>query len=120
MKDYKLTIQIQSPWVVEKINARAKYNSVLFVDYSKFVENVFTAFNTDIAFNWFRYQLYTYCEQYVRIKRYHNWYRLESWEIDIPCNTLAYCLPKNIRRRYFKYDDFYEKYLPKDFTHHYL
>ena len=120
MKDYNLQIQISSPWVMEKLNARAKYNSVLFVDYSPFVENIFTAFQSDITFNWFRYQLYKACEEFVHIKRYHDWYRLESNTIDITPNLLATCLPRDIRRRYFKRDSFYEKYLPRDFTHHYL
>ena len=120
MKDYNLQIQISSPWVMKKINARAKYNSVLFVDYSTFVENIFTAFQSDITFNWFRYQLYKACEEFVHIKRYHDWYRLESNTIDITPNVLAMCLPRDIRRRYFKRDNFYEKYLPRDFTHHYL
>ena len=120
MKDYNLQIQIQSLWVIDKLNARNKYNSVLFVDYSPFVENIFTAFQTDVAFNRFRYQLYKACEEFVHIKRYHNWYRLESNTIYITPNLLASCLPREIRRRYFKRDSFYEKYLPKDFTHHYL
>lgn len=120
MKDYNLQIQISSPWVMEKLNARAKYNSVLFIDYSPFVENIFNTFETDIAFNWFRYQLYKYCEPYVHIKRYHDGYRLESSTLDINMNILAQCLPRDIRRRYFKRDDFYEKYLPREFNYHYL
>lgn len=119
MKDYKLQIQITSPWIVEKLNARAKYNSVLFIDYSKFVENIFTSFDTDVAFNWFRYQLYNAVQEYVHIKKYSNGYRLESNTIDIPPTLLATCLPTKIRRRYFKRDDFYEKYFPRDFTYHY-
>ena len=120
MKDYQLTIQITSPWVIEKLNARAYYNSVLFVDYSQFVENIFTSFDSDITFNWFRYQLYKMCEEYVHIKRYSNWYRLESNPIDITPTQLATCLPRNIRRRYFKRDNFYEKYIPREFNYHYL
>lgn len=120
MKDYKLQIQICSPWVIDKINARSKYNSVLFVDYSKFVEDIFTSFESDIAFNWFRYQLYQACEEHVHIKRYSNWYRLESKTIDISPTLLATCLPRDKRRRYFKRDSFYEKYIPRDFTYHYF
>lgn len=120
MKDYNLEIQIQSIWVVDKINARAKYNSVLFVDYCPFVENIFNSFESDIAFNWFRFQLYQACEEHVHIKRYHDWYRLESWNIFITPNLLATCLPREIRRRYFKRDSFYEKRLPRDFNYHYL
>ena len=115
-----MEIQIQSLWVIEKLNAKNKLNSVLFVDYSPFVENVFTAFNTDVSFNWFRYQLYRAVEEFVHIKKYHNWYRLESNTIYITPNLFASCLPREIRRRYFKRDDFYEKYVPRDFTHHYL
>ena len=102
------------------MNARAKINSVLFIDYTPFVENIFNAFESDITFNRFRYQLYNTCKEFVHVKKYHNGYRLESNTIYITPNLFAMCLPKKIRRRYFKRDDFYEKYLPKDFTHHYL
>lgn len=105
---------------MEKLNARAKYNSVLFVDYSPFVENIFTSFESDITFNWFRYQLYKWVEEFVHIKKYSNWYRLESNTIDISPQLFAMCLPREIRRRYFKRDSFYEKYYPKEFNYHLL
>lgn len=95
-------------------------NSVLFVDYSEFVEQIFTSFQTDVAFNRFRYQLYKGVEDFVHIKKYHNWYRLESNTIYITPNLLASCLPRDIRRRYFKRDSFYEKRLPRDLNYHYL
>lgn len=120
MKDYNLQIQIQSPWVMEKINARAKYNSVLFVDYTPFVENIFNAFNSDITFNWFRYQLYKCIEDKVHIKKYSSWYRLESNTLNISMQQFACCLPRDIRRRYFKRDEFYEKYFPREFNYHLL
>ena len=120
MKDYNLEIQISSPWVMEKLNARAKYNSVLFIDYTPFVENILNSFESDITFNWFRYQLYEAVKEFVHIKRYHDWYRLESTNIYINPNLFAMCLPKNIRRRYFKRDNFYEKYIPKNLDYHYL
>lgn len=78
-------------------------------------------FETDTAFNRFRFQLYRKVQDQVIIKRYTNGYRLESNELYISPNTLAECLPKNIRRRFFKYDDFYEKrYLRNDLNYHYL
>lgn len=121
MKDYNLTIQINSPWVMEKLNARAKYNSVLFIDYTKIVEQIFNSFESDITFNWFRFQLYDACKEFVKIKRYHNWYRLESHPIYITPNLLAICLPRTIRRRYFKRDNFYEKrILKQEKDYHYL
>lgn len=120
MKDYNLVIQIMSPWIIEKLNARWKKNSVLFVDYSPIVQQIFNSFQKDDEFDLFRFKLYTACQEFVQIKQYSNWYRLESKEIYITPNLLATCLPKEIRRRYFKRDDFYEKYFIKDDTYHYL
>lgn len=120
MKDYNLEIQVQSIGVIEKINARTKYNSVLFVDYCPFVENIFNSFQSDVAFNRFRFQLYQAVEEFVHIKRYHNGYRLESGTIFITPHLLATCLPRDIRRRFFKRDSFYEKRLPRQFNYHYL
>lgn len=120
MKDYQLTIQICSPWVVEKLDMRAKYNSVLFVDYTEYVQDIFNCFETDKQFNLFRFELYISCQELVKIKKYHDWYRLESDPINISMHTLASCLPREIRRRYFKRDNFYEKRLPKEFNYHYL
>ena len=51
MKDYNLVIQISSPWIVEKLDMRAKYNSVLFVDYTPIVEQIFYSFKTNIKKN---------------------------------------------------------------------
>lgn len=120
MKDYNLVIKIASPWVVEKLDMRAKYNSVLFVDYTKIVEDIFDAFNTDKEFNLFRFELYTSIQNHVHIKKYSNWYRLESWEIYIDQSILAICLPRDIRRRFFKRDSFYEKrFLKNDLNYHY-
>lgn len=119
MKDYQLTIQICSP-VVEKLDYLSKFNSVLFVDYTDNVLDIFNCFTSDKEFNLFRFKLYTLCQEYVRIKKYSNWYRLESDPINITMNALATCLPKEIRRRYFNYDNFYEKYVPKEFNYHYI
>lgn len=120
MKDYNLVIQINSPWVVEKLNARSKKNSVLFVDYSEVVKDIFNDFETDEDFDLFRFKLYTAVQDFVRIKTYSWWYRMESWEIYITPNLLAVCLPRKIRRRYFKRDSFYEKRLIKDDKYHYM
>ena len=120
MKDYNLTIQICSPWVVEKLDYMSKYNSVLFVDYCDRVRDIFYAFETDKEFNLFRFKLYTICQEYVKIKKYSDGYRLESDPINITANALANCLPRELRRRYFNYDKFYEKYLPREFNYHYL
>lgn len=120
MKDYHLTIQICSPWVVEKLDYISKLNSVLFVDYCDRVKDIFYSFETDKDFNLFRFKLYTICQEYVRIKHYSDWYRLESDPIYITMNALANCLPRELRRRYFKRDNFYEKYLPRDLNYHYL
>jgi len=120
MKDYNLTIQICSPWIVEKLDMRAKYNSVLFVDYCDRVKDIFYSFQTDKQFNVFMFSLYTACQEYVKIKKYSNWYRLESDPIFITPHCLANCLPRDIRRRYFKRDEFYEKYVPREFNFHYL
>lgn len=121
MKDYNLIIQINSPWIIEKLNARWKKNSVLFVDYSEIVRQIFESFETDEEFDNFRYSLYTACQEFVKIKQYSNWYRIESKEIYISQNLLAVCLPRKIRRRYFKRDSFYEKrYLKDDKYHYYL
>lgn len=119
MKDYKLTIQINSPWVIEKLDYIWKCNSVWFIDYSKIVEKIFTEFDTDKDFNLFRFELCMLSWDYVRIKQYSNWYRIESPEIDITPNQLAICLPKKIRNKYFRYDKFYERYIIKDDLYHY-
>lgn len=111
--NYKLIIQITSPWVVEKLNYRAKANSVLFIDYTKIVEKIFNEFETDKDFDLFRFKLCTACRDFTKIKTYHNGYRIESPEIEITENLFATCLPKRIRAKYFKYDNFYEKYLLK-------
>lgn len=113
MKRVELKIQIMSPGVVEKLNYLSKCNSVLFIDYSKIVEKIFNDFETDKDFNLFRFKLCTVCWDYVKIKQYKDWYRLESPEIDITTNCLANCLPKKIRVKYFYYDKFYEKYILK-------
>lgn len=119
MKDFHLTIQISSP-VVDKLDYMSKYNSVLFVDYCERVQDIFYSFNTDKEFNLFRFKLYTICQEYVRIKKYNDGYRLESDPINITMNALANCLPRDLRRRYFVYDKFYEKYVPREFNYHYL
>jgi hypothetical protein len=120
-KYYKLVIQITSPWVVEKIDYISKCNSVLFVDYTKIVENIFRDFETDKDFNLFRFKLCTLCRDFTKIKQYSNWYRIESPEIEITQNALANCLPRKIRVKYFYYDKFYERYLLKsDFNLHLL
>lgn len=120
MKDYNLTIQICSPWIVEKIDYMSKYNSVLFVDYCERVKDIFYSFQTDKDFNRFRFNLYTACQEYVRIKKYHDGFRLESDQIEITPHCLAVCLPREIKNRYFKRDNFYEKYIPREFNFHYL
>jgi hypothetical protein len=114
MKRIELKIQIMSPWVVEKLNYRAKANSVIFIDYNKLVEKIFNEFETDKEFDLFRFKLCLVCRDYVKIKQYQNWYRLESKEIDITTNCLANCLPKKIRTKYFYYDKFYERYQLKN------
>jgi len=119
MKDYNLTIQINSPWIIEKLNYLWKANSVLFVDYSPIVADIFRDFQTDKDFNLFRFKLITTCRDYVKIKKYHNWYRLESDEINISQNILWLCLPRKIRVKYFKRDNLYEKYYLKEDLHHY-
>lgn len=119
MKDFKLTIQINSPWVVEKLDYIAKSNSVRFIDYSKIVEDIFREFETDKDFNLFRFELCTISRDNVKIKHYNNWYRIESQEIEITPNQLAICLPKKIRNRYFYYDKFYERYMIKNNLYHY-
>lgn len=113
MKDYELIITITSPWVVEKLNYTAKANSVLFVDYSKIVEKIFNDFETDKEFDLFRFNLCVACRDFTTIKQYHNWYRIESPNIEITQNLLANCLPKRIRKKYFMYDNLYERYLLK-------
>lgn len=122
MKDYNLQIQIISPWIVEKLDMRAKYNSVLFYDYTEIVKEIFYSFKTDRQFNIFRYCLYTVVQEQVKIKKYHDWFRLESWIIYISPNVLANCLPREIRKTYFKRDNFYEKRIFKvdEFNYHYL
>lgn len=121
MKDYKLTIQINSPWVVEKINYLSKANSVFFIDYSQVVAEIFEDFETDKDFNLFRFELCTLFRDKVRIKKYNNGYRIESKEIDVSTNQLAICLPRRIRKKYFRYDNFYEKYfLLNNLYHYYL
>lgn len=121
MKDYYLTITINSPWVVEKLNYLAKANSVLFVDYSKIVEKIFNEFETDKDFNLFRFNLCTACRDFTKIKQYSNGYRIESPELEITQNCLANCLPRRIRVKYFYYDKFYERYiLRNDLNFHYL
>lgn len=119
MKDFKLIIQINSPGVVEKLDYIGKYNSVWFIDYSKTVEDIFREFNTDKEFNLFRFELCQLCRDRVKIKQYSNWYRIESWEIEITPNQLAICLPRKIKNKYFRYDKFYEKYFIKDDKYHY-
>lgn len=119
MKDFKLTIQINSPWVVQKLDYIAKSNSVRFIDYNKIVEDIFREFETDKDFNMFRFELCVLCRDLVKIKQYNWWYRIESWEIDITPNQLAICLPKKIRNKYFRYDKFYEKYIIKNDLYHY-
>jgi hypothetical protein len=121
MKDYELIITINSPWVVEKLDYIAKYNSVLFVDYSKIVEKIFQEFETDKDFNLFRFKLCTACRDFTKIKQYNNWYRIESPNIEITQNLLANCLPRRIRVKYFYYDKFYERYIIKnDLNYHRL
>ena len=121
MKDYKLLIQINSPWVVEKLDYISKSNSVLFVDYSKIVEKIFMEFKTDKEFNLFRFNLCTACRDFTKIKQYPNWYRIESPIIEITQNLLANALPRKIRINYFYYDKFYERYMLKqDFNLHLL
>lgn len=121
MKDYNLIIKIQSLWQVEKLNYLTKANSVRFVDYSQIVDDMFHQFKTDKEFNLFRFNLYTVVQDYVHISKYHDGYRLESWEIYIHPSVLANCLPREIRRRFFKRDSFYEKrYLKSDLNYHYL
>lgn len=119
MKDFRLTIQINSPWVVEKLDYISKCYSVWFVDYSKIVEDIFREFDTDKDFNLFRFELCTLSRDIVKIKQYKDWYRIESDPIDITQNQLAICLPKKIRNKYFRYDKFYEKYFLKDDLYHY-
>lgn len=107
---------------MEKLDMRAKYNSVLFYDYSEIVKEIFYSFETDNQFNLFRYCLYTACQENVKVKKYSNWYRLESGIIYISPNLLANCLPRTIRKKYFKRDKFYEKRILKsdEFNYHYL
>ena len=119
MKDFNLIIQINSPWIVEKLDYNAKSESVRFVDYSKIVDEIFGQFETDKQFNLFRFELCTMYRDYIKIKQYHNWYRIESWPIEITPNNFALCLPKKIRNKYFKYDKFYEKYFIKNDLYHY-
>ena len=119
MKDYKLTIQINSPWVIKKLDYNGKFNSVRFIDYSKIVDDIFREFETDKQFNLFRFELCQLCRDMVKIKQYSNWYRIESPEIDITPNQLAICLPRKIKNKYFKYDKFYERYFIKNDLYHY-
>lgn len=119
MKDYKLTIQINSPGIMQKLDYITKYNSVRFVDYTKIVEDIFREFETDKQFNLFRFELCQLCWDMVKLKQYSNWYRIESQPIDITPNQLAICLPRKIKNKYFKYDKFYEKYFLKENLYHY-
>lgn len=119
--NYKLIIQITSPWVVNKLNYTSKANSVLFVDYTKIVEKILNEFENDKDFDQFRFKLCTACRDFTKIKIYNNWYRIESPEIEITENMLALCLPKRIRAKYFKYDNLYERYLLKrDLNFYYI
>lgn len=119
MKDFKLIIQINSPWIVPKLDYVWKYNSVWFIDYTKNVDDIFREFETDKQFNLFRFELCQLCRDNIRIKKYQNWYRIESPEIEITPNQLAICLPRKIKNKYFRYDKFYEKYFLKDDLYHY-
>lgn len=98
-----------------------KANSVVFIDYSKIVDDIIKEFNTDKEFNLFRFELCILCRDIVKIKQYQNWYRIESPEIDITPNQLAICLPKRLELNILDTINSTKRYIIKsDLYHYYL
>lgn len=117
-------------WSWKNLKSRDKLEWVWFYDYSKLIGEMLSEMEYSqiqrLRLN--IYQLYKHYILFTRCSWIENsiewnfvvdWYKVSSWIFKLPLSQFASILPNKIRKKYFNYDRFYEKYMLKtDFIYH--
>lgn len=121
MTRFHCVITIFHPFFEKKLDARWKFDSVWFNEYSLFFEKIIQDMNwTEInkfklnLFNWYKHHLSCVKVSQIINGSVVDWYSIVSENFNVPSHVIACCIPnRKIRDKYFEYDCLREKYYIK-------
>lgn len=114
----------------KKLKSRDKLDWVWFYDYSKLIWTIISEMSY-WQIQELRLKIYQHYKHYICFTSFsrienatdwtfiRDWIKVSSWIFKIPVSVFASMLPSKTRKKYFNYDNFYEKYMLKtDFIYY--